>query len=360
MSSGTILIRVDASAEIGTGHVMRCLALAQAWQDSGRCAVFLLAQSTSAVRARLAREGCAVISVAVLPGSMEDANQTSEFARRYEVDWVVIDGYSFRADFLDTISRSGHRVLCIDDGGELDYYPADLVLNQNLNANENWYRRRASHAQLLLGPGYCLLRREFARWREWQREISASPCTALLTLGGSPSAEIGIRVMESLGRINLKGFQILFAVGGSSRAFAQLETCAAQFADKISVRKDVQDMTGLMAAADIAISAAGCTCWELCFFGVPMVLLDVAPNQTPVAKELHRQGCAVHLGTANQVEPAEIASAIETLLSSQNIRESLSQRCRQLVDGLGAQRVVAAMQSAARRPALARSHVESV
>jgi UDP-2,4-diacetamido-2,4,6-trideoxy-beta-L-altropyranose hydrolase len=349
MSLGTLLIRADASPEIGTGHVMRCLALAQAWQASGGSAMFLMAQSTPAVRARLAAEDCSVLSVSMLPGSLQDSTQTCEFAHRYDADWVLTDGYNFDANYHEAIRRDGHQLLCVDDSGELEYYGADIVVNQNLNAAENWYRRRAIHTQLLLGPRFCLLRREFAPWRGWLREIPSSPRTGLLTLGGTPSAQISTRTMESLSRLSIDGFHTVFALGASSLDIAPIESCAAGFAGKITIRKDVRDMAALMAAADIAVSGAGSTCWELCFLALPSVLLDVCSNQTPVAQELDRQGCAVYLGKANEVEPAELANAIEVLLMSQNIRESLSRRCRQLIDGLGTARVVSAMQSL-RRP----------
>lgn len=350
MSPGNILIRADASPKIGTGHVMRCLALAQAWQDAGGNAVFLMAEATPAVRAKLASENCDVVSNPVRTGSAQDADRTRECSESHDADWVVVDGYSLGARYQEQVRIGGRKLLCIDDGGECDYYVADIVLNQNLNASEKFYRSRGADTQLLLGPGFSLLRREFVPWRKWRREISASGRNVLVTLGGSTPKEIGVRVMEALGSVNVEGFRGVFVVGGSTPDVPSLESCAAKSPGTITIRRDVSNMAALMSEADVAISAAGSTCWELCFLGLPSILLDVAANQIPVALELSRQECALYAGSANNISVAELAKSVETLLRSQETRRSLSRRSRQLVDGFGAQRVVSAMCNPAAEP----------
>ena len=105
-------------------------------------------------------------------------------------------------------------------------------------------------------------------------------------------------------------------------------------------------MPQFMADADVAISAAGITCWEMCFLGLPAVLIDVAENQTPVARELDRQGIAIHAGSSQQVTPEDIASRVKLLLASPELRAAMSERGRRLVDGKGPERVISAMQSA--------------
>src|SRR5947209_553477 len=99
MSLGALLIRADASVAIGTGHVMRCLALAQAWQDAGGRVVFVMAQHTIAIKNRLRREAIDVILLQVAPGSQEDSSQTAAIAADLAVDWVVVDGYQFDSTY---------------------------------------------------------------------------------------------------------------------------------------------------------------------------------------------------------------------------------------------------------------------
>ncbi len=321
---------------------MRCLALAQAWQDAGGEAIFLMAESTPAIRGRLAAEACEVVSIGVPVGSAEDAHQSAEFAQRYEAEWVVIDGYRFNSAFQRQIRSAGHRLLCVDDEAACAEYVADLVLNQNLNARASWYRAREEE-HLLVGPKFCLLRREFARWRDWKRTIGSDARRIFITLGGSTPVELGIRVIEALELLPVDDMSAVFVVGGSTRNVAPLQQYARRSKVKISFTTDVTDMAVMMSEADVAISAAGSTCWELCLLGLPSVLIDVAANQTPIAREMHRQGCALHAGSAERVTAEEIAQAVNTLMGSRETREAFSQKGRVFVDGLGAERVVAGM-----------------
>lgn len=336
-------MRADASAEIGTGHVMRCLALAQAWSDAGGRATFLMAQSTPSIEARLAGENFKVVAIAARPGSNEDAELTNQCARKMAAEWLVVDGYPLDGPYQELVRNPGRKLLCVDDAGKNDRYIADIVLNQNPGVPEESFADCRPGTQVLLGPSFCLLRREFTLWREWQRKISSMGRNVLVTLGGSTSVEAGVRAMESVGRAKVGNLRAIFVVGGSSPDAEALESCAAKFSGKICLQRDVSNMAELMARADLAISAAGSTCWELCLLGLPSILLDVADNQVPIAIEMERRKCALYAGHGNTVSPNELANMIENLLASPEARKSMSRSCREMVDGLGAERAVSAM-----------------
>src|ERR1035438_4860894 len=107
MTVATLLIRADASVAIGTGHVMRCLALAQAWQDAGGRAVFAMAEIPEALLQRLTFEGFDTISLPTIPGSSEDAELSLSLARQVQANWLVIDGDRFARQFLLRLPSSG-------------------------------------------------------------------------------------------------------------------------------------------------------------------------------------------------------------------------------------------------------------
>ena len=190
-----LLFRTDASVQIGTGHVMRRLALAQAWQDAGGRAMFAMAETTPAVWARLEAESCDVLSVSCDAGTAEDSLKTIALAREKSADWIVVDGYQFRADYQRALKAAGCKILFVDDYGHAAHYSADLVLNQNAGAEAQLYVHRESHTRLLLGPRYCLLRREFSSWRNWKREIPQACRQLLVMMGGSDADNLTARVI---------------------------------------------------------------------------------------------------------------------------------------------------------------------
>jgi UDP-2,4-diacetamido-2,4,6-trideoxy-beta-L-altropyranose hydrolase len=351
----TLLIRADASPAIGSGHAMRCLALAQAWQDTGGSAVFAMAESTPAIREKLLSESCEVISIPAVVGS-EDAQIIAALAQERGVQWIVVDSYQFGVDYQRALKTAGFKTLFLDDYGHAGSYCADLVLNQNVGVTEGLYPDRAPQTRLLLGPRFSLLRREFSVWKNWEREIPPRAGRALVTMGGSDPENVTATVVEALCRIQLEGIESVIVVGGSNPRFNSLQELARkasqQFAAKIRVQKDVSNMPELMAWADVAISAAGSTCWELCLLGLPTLLVDVAKNQTAVARELGHRQCAIHLGGPRDFTVEQLAEQLDKLLRSGETRHALSIRSRKLVDGRGATRVASAMRVELRlRPA---------
>ena len=345
MTVPSLLIRADAGGVIGTGHVMRCLALAQAWQDLGGRAIFAMAESTPAIRRRLLSESCEVVPVAAEPGTDDDSQRTVALALERNARWVVLDGYCFGAEFQLALKRAGLKALLLDDYGHAKSYSADLVLNQNVPAAPALYEKREAGTGLLLGPRYCLLRREFLANGQQKREIPATANRGLVTMGGSDPANLTARVLEALKLVTLDNLSVIVVVGGSNPEYESLKRSVLEpsvgSGMDVALHRDVSDMAELMAWADVAVSAAGSTCWELCFFGVPSLLIDAADNQTGVARELNRLGCAVHLGNSVDVSAAKIAQELERVVRSADIRRSLSERSRQLVEGSGARRVAA-------------------
>ncbi len=346
MNSAWLLIRADASVAMGTGHVMRCLALAQAWQDAAGRASFAMLESTPAVQSRLAAESCEVFSLAeagtVIAGSAEDARETITLARQHQAEWVVVDGYQFGAEYQRRLKSAGYRILFLDDYGHAESYSADVVLNQNLSASESLYENREPHTRLLLGPRYALLRRAFRDLRV--RGPRPEGNHVLVIMGGSDPKNLTARVIEALGLLQVEKAKIerleaTVVVGGSNPHLPALRRLGENSPRKITVHNDVSNLPELMAAANVAVSAAGSTVWELCRMGLPSLLIDVAPNQTAVAEAMDRGGYAIHVGN-NAVRAEAIAEQLGRLLGSSELRQSLSKRSQQLVDGHGASRVV--------------------
>jgi UDP-2,4-diacetamido-2,4,6-trideoxy-beta-L-altropyranose hydrolase len=339
---GSLVIRADASSQMGTGHVMRCLALAQAWQDAGGRVVFLMAASTSStIEQRLVSEGVEVVRIASRPGSSDDASQTASFAEKLGARCVVVDGYHFGAGYQRIIKDSGQRLLWIDDCGHADHYYADFVLNQNLHAYERLYASRESYTQLLLGPRYSLLRREFLKWRGWRRRgIPRVARKLLVTLGGGDPDNMTLKVIQALQQAKIDGLETVVVVGGSNPHYEQLKSAIEDFRPSMRLKRDVTSISELMAWADVAVSSGGSTCWELMFMELPSLVVVLADNQCPIAEQLEKRGVVKNLGWHASLSPVDMVHELARLLTAEDTRAKMSRCGRQLVDGEGTERLL--------------------
>ena len=343
MESTSLIIRADADPQIGTGHVMRCLALAQAWQRRGGQVLFVTAPTAPALETRLQAEGMDVVHVTAQPGSNEDARQTAAWARQKYKAWIAADGYHFDATYQRIIKDSGNKLLALDDYGHTQHYYADIILNQNLHAHEKLYLRRESATRLLLGSRYILLRREFLHGPVRPRELPLTARKMLVTLGGSDPENVTEKVLQALRQLPLAEWEATVVVGGSNPNVGQLCDLINVLQLPIHLEHNVANIARLMAWADMAISAAGSTAWELACMAVPSLLIAVADNQRPIAEHLDRAGTAINLGWHQTLTICDIIRALRELSVSGEQRRDMAQRGRTLIDGHGADRVVMAM-----------------
>jgi len=342
MKRGILLVRADAAVTSGTGHVMRCLALAQAWQHAGGDVIFAMAQSTVAIQERLRSETVKVVAIHGVPGSAEDMRQTIDAALFHKAEWLVVDGYHFDAHYVSEL-QNVLSLLVIDDNGELESYSSELVLNQNVHARAEMYAKRAPSTRLLLGPRYALLRNEFTAYRNWARKVPERGTRILLTMGGSDPKDLTPRILSALADLSIDNLQIRVVVGGSAENRSGVAEKAERFPGRVEVMSNVANMAESMVWADLAIAGAGTTCWEMCLLGVPAILVVVAENQRFIAQHLARIGAAVNAGPAESLDCSFLAQITAELLGSGDRRLEMSQSARQLVDGLGSDRVRAAL-----------------
>jgi UDP-2,4-diacetamido-2,4,6-trideoxy-beta-L-altropyranose hydrolase len=335
-----LLIRVDASTQIGSGHVMRCLALAQALQDEGGEAIFALATHAPNLESRLKSEGMKVVRLGVEAGTVEDASKASALAHSCSCQWVVVDGYHFRGEYQRIIKDAGLSLLFIDDYGHSEHYYADFVLNQNVYAHEGFYQNRESYTKLLLGTKYALLRREFWQWQGWIREIPPVAKKILVTLGGADPDNVTLKVIQAFQDLTVQGLEVVVVVGGSNPNYEKLLAAVKKSEVSIELRSNVTNMPELMAWADVAIAAGGSTTWELAFMGLPSLLIVLADNQRAIAHTLNSMEVAVNLGWYDDVRIDYLSPKIAQLMKEEKRRSQMVKLSRELVDGEGSDRVL--------------------
>lgn len=348
MNPGTLLIRADANATIGAGHVMRCLALAQGWRHAGGDVVLAMAQWTWAVEHRLVEESFRIKRLFAAPGSVGDVKATRMLIASESPAWCVLDGYSFDSAYREAIRDASVRCLVVDDNGGPDCFSSDLVLNQNAHAAAELYPQCAPHTRLLLGPRYALLRREFATYCDYVREVPKNGKKLLVTMGGSDPHNFTGRVLPNLLERLDSDVQIRVVLGGDADRARAIETQAAGFRERIQVLRDVRNMAELMAWADLAIAAAGTTCWEMCCVGLPAIVVETADNQRLVARKLSEKGATVNAGSAQSLDCAVLAERASAVLKNQEQRSRMSHQGQYLVDGRGTLRVLGFMNTNSR------------
>lgn len=280
----------------------------QAWVDRGGLATLVSDAVPKWWGHRYRAEGVDVLDLAELDSGPPWAT----------ADWVVLDGYRFGPDDQALIAASGARLLVIDDHGQAGRYLADVVLDQNLDASASAYSDRDGRVELLLGTRFALLRREFAVAHSLARETLPAASRVLLSMGGFPAPVTAVLVSGVVDHLEATGMMV--------------------------DRLDGVEMVGLrMANADLALSAAGSTCWELCCTGLPSVLVSSAPNQRPLAQAMASHGAAIDAGPLGVVSSAHLASVMLGLAADAGRRQAMTDAGRALVDGRGARRVVTRM-----------------
>lgn len=319
---------------------MRSISLAQSWRaNTDGAIVFVTNCESEALRAKLKKEKFEIVEVANSHPHAADWTTTRQVLEKRQAAWCAVDGYHFDADFHRKIRENGNRVLAIDDTAHLDFYDADAVLNQNINADELQYNY-PKDTITLFGTHYALLRDEFAAWQDWRREIPPIARKILITMGGGDFHNLTLRVLRAVERLKIENLEIKAVIGAANPHSTELERFAARSSVHIDLIKNAENMAELMAWAAAGVSAAGSTCWELAFMRLPSILITAAENQTGLAAGLSGTGFAKNLGWFEEFSEADLSGVLSELLLDEKRRRKMSEAGRDIVDGRGANRVV--------------------
>jgi UDP-2,4-diacetamido-2,4,6-trideoxy-beta-L-altropyranose hydrolase len=366
-----VAFRVDASLEIGTGHVMRCLTLARALTDSGAICRFLCRTHIGNLIARIQEAGFAVTPFAsdqesANPKPMAadpdapphsswlgadwrtDAEQTIAALENERADWLIVDHYALDARWERQLRNNCRRLMVIDDLADRRH-DCDLLLDQNIGRQADDYRTLTpSLCRTLIGPQYALLRPEFAKLREFslRRRVAAEVKTILITMGGVDRDNATGQVLQALMECGLPNDVTVNVVMGSTAPWIEeVHALAARTPWPTNVLTDVHNMAQLMAESDLAIGAAGSTSWERCCLGVPTILLSLADNQRHVAKGLERIGAAIYARSVGSGS-GSAAKTAKSLFKTKETLRTLSKQCANICDGKGTDRIVATVSTA--------------
>jgi UDP-2,4-diacetamido-2,4,6-trideoxy-beta-L-altropyranose hydrolase len=336
-----LAIRADANAEIGAGHVVRSLALAEAWRRAGGCDITWFAvEPPPRLRSAATGRGVAIRAAASPPVAWASL---LDWVHAHPSGWVVFDSYALGLDDQRAIVAAGARLLVVDDCATSPEIVCDVLLNQNIHADRLPYRT-PSGTRRLTGPTYALLRSEFLE-EPPARDFGAPSARMLVTFGGADAHDQARRVERLLPSLT-PPLEVRI-VAGQAHPHSGFTTIGRL---RVDWQNGTDDMAGLLRWADLAVCASGSTCWEVARLGVPAIALIVSSNQERIAAGLDEAGVIRNAGWYDRIGDDELGQAIEQLRHDP-VRAAMSRRGRDLVDGRGADRVAAVMHQIEREAA---------
>jgi UDP-2,4-diacetamido-2,4,6-trideoxy-beta-L-altropyranose hydrolase len=357
-----IAFRCDASIQMGSGHVMRCLTLANELREQGADTMFICREHPGHLfglielfQHRLLR---LPFSASTPKGKLahahwlgatqqEDARQTSETLKTIgHLDWLIIDHYALDVEWETAMRPHARHIMVIDDLADRKH-DCDVLLDQNYYSDmETRYEKLVQpHCKKMLGPKYALLRPEFKEARGNLKVRDGSVKRIFVFFGGSdPTNETGkaLRAIQQYGRPDIA---IDVVVGSTNPHQEEIASLCAQLTNA-ELHRQVNNMAELMARADIAIGAGGSTTWERCALALPTLTISVAENQVAIAEGVDQAHAQLYLGAAGKVTSEIIEAQLERLLLHPQELVAMSKAGQRLVDANGTHRIIEAIREA--------------
>ena len=348
-----VLIRSDASPSIGSGHIARCLTLARTLRKQGVHVAFACRLLSGHRLDNLAAEGFETFALPDLYPD-EDPQQVIESMLPWQADidalaqalhshpvfdWIIVDHYGLDHHWQTAARRWAPRIAAVDDLATRRY-AVDLLLNQNLSGTPEAYESLLTPGcQILCGPRFAMLRDEF---RCPAIPVKPQARRVLVNFGGFDAAMQTHHAM--LAMVDFDGLEVDFVAGADNPAWAQMQALAAD-RPNWRLHRFVSDFYRLMTEADLFVGAGGGTSWERAAMGLPTICIAVSNNQRANSEVMASSGAHLYLGSREQVSVEQLRQAIGFVAGNQGLRQSMARHSRNMVDGLGAQRVAAALAS---------------
>lgn len=363
-----IAIRVDASISIGSGHVMRCLTLAEALRQEGRHVTFICRASAGNLASMLEQQGFAVHQLidqepeestadsfrsdgsAGVAGLREldqqaDAEATVSFLRNNSWEWLIVDHYQLDETWESLVRPHVGKLFVIDDLADRQH-DCDLLLDQNVVFSVSGrYAGLVSPATTqLLGPSFALLRPAFGLIRQQSSEKQRPFDTGRLFvfMGGMDAGNLTARVVDALDDPAFAAWHIDVVVGAANPHREELEK-RLDGVPGATLHVQPANIVALMESAGLAIGAGGVTTLERLALGLPSIVITVAENQRLFASELHNAGYITWLGEAAAVSLSQIREAVASFVSGSDEVAERRKKSMKLVDGQGVARVARVM-----------------
>lgn len=360
--SRVVVFRADASLQIGSGHVMRCLTLATALREQGVTCHFICREHPGNLIDQIRDRGFAMTALVTdglhlppvaqdeesLPAHaawlgvdwQSDAEATRDVLQSISPDWLVVDHYALDRAWEQALRSHCTRLMVIDDLADRPH-DCDLLLDQNLGREVTDYVDLVPAAcTVLTGTRYALLRPEFAALRKYslQRRNPPQLRQLLVTMGGVDQSNATGQILDALRQCPLpQNCHITVVMGLHAPWLTEVQAQAADLPWPCEVKVNVSNMAQLMADSDLAIGAAGSTSWERCVLGLPSLMLVLAENQQDIASALEDVHAAVRIDLSAS---EAMTKHLQLLMQRPDLLLRMSASAARISDGSGLQSVI--------------------
>ncbi|MCZ2443319.1 MAG: UDP-2,4-diacetamido-2,4,6-trideoxy-beta-L-altropyranose hydrolase [Flavobacteriales bacterium] len=354
-----IVIRVDASLQISTGHVIRCLTLANTLREKGAYCEFICREHKGnlihyieqhgftvhrlSTRAEFIIDHSALRHAAWLGSTqLQDAQECLTILQENKPDWLIVDHYGIDKKWEQLLRPYCKKIFVIDDLADRQQ-DCDLLLDQNLieNMQSRYIDLVPQQCIKLIGPKYALLQSEYSKLHKQTPRKRNQVQRIFAYFGGVDTYNLTTKTITAFNQLKQPDIELDLVVSALCLNLGTIENLALHN-KRIHLHQSLASLAPLMIQADLAIGAGGATSWERCCLGLPSIVVTVAENQEPIAKEMHKQRYINWIGNASEVDSEQLLTAMNRVIDNANL-DNWSKHCATLVDGLGAQRVVEAM-----------------
>ncbi|WBW95447.1 UDP-2,4-diacetamido-2,4,6-trideoxy-beta-L-altropyranose hydrolase [Oceanirhabdus sp. W0125-5] len=320
-----IAIRADGGSQIGMGHIMRTLVLAKELAKTNE--VFYVCKTDNSLSDTYIN-GIKKIKTEGFKAVYINKDNVLEDLKNIHADLLITDSYDVDENYFIETKKKFKKTAYIDDMN-LHYFDVDILINQNTNAVDFDYKVN-DYAKLLLGSNYVMLREEFRNTPK--KLIEENVKDILITVGGADPFNITENILSSIKDLDY----IFHVVVGPS--FDERNNLKDYESEKIKLYYNA-NMYQIMQKCDMAISACGSTLYELASCGVPTLGLIIANNQKGIANKLNDEGVIKNLGWYNEISSDYLLSNIEYLANDKKLRQHISDKGQNFVDGKGVERL---------------------
>lgn len=343
-TNAPIYFHCDASHDIGSGHLVRCLSLASAFRRFGSMdPTFITGNMLNNFSRPIKQNGFKHFILDDSIGVKDKASEEISIINKNQhvtTPICIVDSYSITEDYEEKLKSEGIIVIAIDDMADRNFC-SDMIINYHLGARIALYKH-ATNTRFLLGVSYTPLRNDFVDVSSSPRSFDATN-QILVTLGSGSLANqiISNIIIKSLcilkNRMDLSATIIASLTKKDEEAVMKYARASGL---KLEILSNVTNMAKIMLKSHFAIAAGGITAYELAACGLPSLLFILGENQKNVVESFEREGICVNLGWHENVSSEMLADAICNLTNDSIKYRKMSHLGQKMVDGKGCMRIV--------------------